>query len=116
MGLVPYTAPLEQVKRLVLDAVSSRSTRTMYGKALDDFFAWRAAQGTPPFTRAAAQAHRASLTQRLLSTSAWPRLRNWREAAVNGWLDAETAAGIDQVAGIKQQGVRAGNWLTQGAG
>jgi integrase len=34
-----------------------------------------------------------------------------REAAAKG-LDAETAAGIDQVAGVKQQGTRAGNWLT----
>ena len=36
-----------------------------------------------------------------------------REAAANGLLDAETAAGIDQVAGVKQQGTRAGNWLTK---
>ena len=41
MSLVPYQAPatLDQVMRLVLDAVSSPSTRTMYGKALADFFA-----------------------------------------------------------------------------
>ena len=37
--LVPYLAPstLDAVKRLVLDAVSSASTRPMYAKALDDF-------------------------------------------------------------------------------
>ena len=33
----------------------------MYGKALDDFFAWRAEQGSPPFNRAAVQAHRTVL-------------------------------------------------------
>jgi integrase len=120
MGLVPYLSPvpLEAVKRLVLDAVSSPSTRTMYGKALDDFFAWRAAQGTPPFNRAAVQAHRAALESKGYSPStvnqrlaAIKKLA--REAAANGWLDGETAAGIDQVAGVKQQGVRAGNWLTR---
>ena len=98
MGLVPYPAPapLEQVKRLVLDAVSSPSTRTMYAKALDDFFAWRAGQGTPPFTRAAVQAHRAALEAKGYSPStinqrlaAIKKLA--REAAPNGWLDAETS-------------------------
>jgi integrase/recombinase XerD len=36
-----------------------------------------------------------------------------REAAANGLLDASVAAAIDQVPGVKQQGVRAGNWLTK---
>ena len=111
MGLIPYPAvvPLEAVKRLVLDAVSSPSTRAMYGKALDDFFAWRAEQGTPPFTRAAVQAHRAvleskgyapsTINQRLAAVK-----KLAREAAANGWLEAETAAAIEQVAGVKQQG------------
>ena len=83
-------------------------------KALDDFFAWRAEQGTPRFTRAAVQAHRAvlqskgyapaTINQRLAAVK-----KLAREVALNGWLDAETAAGIDQVAGNKQQGIRAGN-------
>jgi hypothetical protein len=36
-----------------------------------------------------------------------------REAAANGLLDSAMAAGIDQVPGVKQQGTRAGNWLTR---
>jgi hypothetical protein len=66
MGLVPYLAPatLDQVMRLVLDAVSSPSTRTMYAKALGDFFIWRTEQGSPAFSRAAVQAHRAALEAR----------------------------------------------------
>jgi integrase/recombinase XerD len=36
-----------------------------------------------------------------------------REAAANGLLDSGVAAGIDQVPGVKQQGTRAGNWLTR---
>jgi integrase len=120
MGLVPYQAPasLDQVKRLVLDAVSSPSTRTMYGKALDDFFLWREEQGRPAFSRAAVQAHRAALESKGYSPStinqrlaAVKKLA--REAAANGLLAAEMAAGIDQVAGVKQQGTRVGNWLTR---
>jgi integrase len=35
-----------------------------------------------------------------------------KEAAANGWLAQEVAGGIGAVPGIKQQGTRAGNWLT----
>jgi integrase len=117
-GLVPASDPLAVVRRLVLDAVSSPLTKVLYAKALDDFFAWRLQNGSPPFNRAALQAHRtwleaeqyapSSINQRL---AALRKLA--REAAANGWLDAETAAGIDQVPGVKQQGIRAGNWLTK---
>jgi integrase len=120
MALVPYLAPatLDHVKRLVLDAVSSPSTRTMYAKALGDFFAWRVEQGSPAFSRAAVQAHRAALEVRGYAPStvnqrlaAIKKLA--REAAANGLLDAKMAAGIDQVPGVRQQGTRAGNWLTR---
>ena len=120
MSLVPYQAPatLDHVMRLVLDAVCSPSTRTMYGKALADFFGWWREQGSPPFSRAAVQAHRAVLENKGYAPStinqrlaAIKKLA--REAAANGLLDASVAAAIDQVPGVKQQGVRAGNWLTR---
>lgn len=120
VGLIPYQSPaaLDQVAGLVLDAVSSPHTRVMYTKALADFFRWREEQGRPPFTRAAVQAHRANLESRGYSPStinqrlaAIKKLA--REAAANGLLDSGLAAGIDQVPGVKQQGVRAGNWLTR---
>jgi integrase len=90
----------------------------MYATALADFFRWREEQGRPAFSRAAVQAHRATLEARGYAAStvnqrlaAIKKLA--REAAANGLLDAETAAAIDQVAGVKQSGVRAGNWLTR---
>ncbi len=49
------------LKQPVLDAVSSRLTRVMYTRALDDFFAWWSGQGRTPFTRAVVQAWRAAL-------------------------------------------------------
>ena len=95
MSLVPYQAPatLDQVLRLVLDAVSSPSTRVQYGKALADFFQWRAEQGSPAFSRASVQAHRAALESRGYA----PATVNQRlaaikklasEAAANGLLDS----------------------------
>lgn len=116
--LAPVTDPLPIVRSLVLNAVSSPLTRALYAKALDDFFVWRRENGSPPFHRATLQAHRSwleaqqyapsSINQRL---SALRKLA--REAAANGWIDAETAAGISQVPGVKQQGTRTGNWLTK---
>src|ERR1043165_6540009 len=65
-SLVPLPAPsgLDAVERLVLNAVSSPATRVQYARALGDFFRWRAGQGSPPFSRAAVQAHRAALETR----------------------------------------------------
>jgi integrase len=117
-SLVPALQPFHAVHRLVLDAISSPITRAMYGKALDDFFDWREGQGRPPFTRASVQAHRVELQTRGYAPSTINQrlaaIRKLaREAAANGLLDAETAAAIDQVPGIRQQGNRAGNWLTK---
>src|SRR5262249_51920288 len=53
--------PLEPIRRLVLEAVSSPLTRRSYAQALKEFFRWRAAAGNPSFTRAAVHAWRAAL-------------------------------------------------------
>ena len=117
-ALVPAAEGLGAVRRLVLDAVSSPITRALYGKALDDFFGWWEGQGRPAFSRAVVQAYRGALescgyspstiNQRLAAIK-----KLAREAAANGLLDSGIAAGIDQVAGARQQGTRAGNWLTK---
>jgi integrase len=117
-ALVPVSDGWARVRRLALDAVSSPITRAMYGKALDDFFEWWEGQGRPPFARATVQAHRAWLEDRGYSPSTInQRLaavrKLAREAALNGVLAPEIAAGIDQVPGAKQRGTRAGNWLTR---
>lgn len=118
LSLIRSRSELEPVKALVLNSVSSPLTKVLYAKALDDFFAWRLANGSPAFNRAALQAHRAWLEQQDYAPSSINQrlaaLRKLaREAAANGWLDAETAAGIDQMPGVKQQGTRSGNWLTK---
>lgn len=109
---------LEAVRSLLLDAVRSPLTRTMYARALEDFFAWWEGQGRPPFVRAAVQAHLTFLAARDYSPSTLNQrlaaIRKLaREAALNGLLSAEAAAGIAQIPGAKQRGTRAGNWLTR---
>jgi integrase len=106
------------IKALVLDSISSPLTKILYGKALDEFFRWRLENGEPAFTRASLQAHRTWLEEQDYAASTINQrlaaLRKLaREAAANGLLDAETAAAIDQVPGVRQQGIRAGNWLTR---
>ncbi|HEY3411873.1 MAG TPA: tyrosine-type recombinase/integrase [Armatimonadota bacterium] len=117
-ALQPLPPDLTDVRRLVLDAVSSPTTKKMYAKALDDFFVWWAGQGRPPFARATVQAHRAWLEEQGYSPSTINQrlaaLRKLaREAALNGHLGPEAAAGVTQVSGVKQSGTRAGNWLTR---
>jgi integrase len=117
----PFTVsidPLDLVRRLTLEAVSSPLTRAAYGRALDEFSQWRAECGHPRFTRAAVHAWRAALeaegyapatiNQKLAAVR-----KLAKEAAKNGLLDAETAAQIEQVSGAKQAGQRSGNWLTR---
>jgi len=109
---------LYPLKRMVLDAVLSPITKVIYGKALEDFFAWRDSQGSPAFTRFAVQAHRSELEKRGYAPSTVNQrlaaIRKLaREAAANGLLDSGVAAGIVQVTGARQQGIRAGNWLTK---
>ncbi len=117
-ALQPVQPDLAAIRRLVLDAVSSPTTKKMYAKALDDFFAWWAGQGRPAFARASVQAHRAWLEGQGYSPSTINQrlaaLRKLaREAALNGHLASEAAAGVTQVPGIRQRGARAGNWLSR---
>jgi integrase/recombinase XerD len=115
--------PIRYLRDLVLNAVSAPLTKRLYAKALDDFFLWRqneaiSSQGQPAFDRAGVQAHKAWLeAQSYAAASVNQKLaalrKLAREAAAAGLLDAATAAGIDQVPGVKQRGTRAGNWLTK---
>jgi site-specific recombinase XerC len=110
-------AEWQRLKGLVLDSVSSPITRRMYDMALDEFMAWFQQEARPGFTKAAVSAWRASLEARGLgSSSISVRLSAIRklavEAADNGLLPPEVAAGIVRVKGVKTRGVRVGNWLS----
>src|SRR5215471_16842121 len=118
-GLIVLEKPDEwqRLKALVLDSVSSPITRRLYNMALDEFMAWFRQAPRPGFTKATVSAWRVSLQGRGLgSSSISVRLSAIRklaaEAADNGLLPPELAAGIVRVKGVKATGIRVGNWLS----
>jgi site-specific recombinase XerD len=125
-SLVPVTPAAEpapvwgwtRIRALVLDSVSSPHSKRAYARALDEFWTWRR-ESAPGggFTRETVQQYRTWLESRNLA----PSSRNLhltairklaREAAANGLVPHETAAGILGVKGARQKGARLGVWLT----
>jgi site-specific recombinase XerD len=106
-----------RLKALVLDSVSSPITKRVYNLGLDEFVAWYELEPRPGFTKATVSAWRVALEARGLgSVSINVRITAVRklavEAADNGLLAPELAAGITRVKGAKSKGVRVGNWLS----
>src|SRR5882724_7164075 len=115
--VVPHTNQWHKLKTLVLDSVSSPITKRVYNLGLDEFFAWYGQEPRPGFTKATVSAWRVSLEARGLgSISINVRITAVRklavEAADNGLLAPELAAGITRIKGVKMKGVRVGNWLS----
>ena len=118
LTVVRRTAECQRLKPLVLDSVSSPITKRVYNMALDEFFSWYDQAPRGGFTKATVSAWRVSLEERKLgSSSIIVRMSAIRklavEAADNGLLGPELAAGIQRVKSAKSVGVRMGNWLSQ---
>ena len=97
---------LTQIKSLVLDSVRSPHTRRAYDRVLAEFLAWCLATGADGFTKATVQAYRSNLEARGLSASAvnvqLAAVRKLAtEAADNGLLAPELAAGIAKLPGAR---------------
>jgi site-specific recombinase XerD len=110
-------AEWRRLKSLVLDSVSSPITRRVYNLGLDEFIAWYTEGPRAGFTKATVSAWRVALEARGLgSVSINVRITAVRklavEAADNGLLAPELAAGIARIKGVRSQGVRVGNWLS----
>ena len=117
LTLANRAAGWQRLKALVLDSVSSPIARRVYNLGLDEFIAWFGQEPRPCFTKATVNAWRANLEARGLgSVSINVRITAVRklavEAADNGLLAPELAAGITRVKGAKSTGVRVGNWLS----
>ncbi|MGD1097867.1 MAG: tyrosine-type recombinase/integrase [Bryobacteraceae bacterium] len=115
---VEKIAQWQKLKTLVLDSVSSPITKRVYNMALNEFYAWFQQAPRPGFTKATVSAWRVSLEDRKLgSSSIIIRMSAIRklaaEAADNGLLAPELAAGIARVKSVKSTGIRVGNWLSQ---
>src|SRR5271166_272935 len=110
-------AQWKKLKALVLDSVSSPITKRVYNMALNEFMVWFQQEPRPGFTKASVSAWRVSLEDRRLgSSSIIIRMSAIRklaaEAADNGLLAPELAAGISRVKSAKSVGIRMGNWLS----
>jgi len=115
--VIEKLAHWEKLKALVLDSVSSPITKRVYNMALNEFLAWFKQAPRPGFTKVTASAWRVSLEERKLgSASIIVRMSAIRklaaEAADNGLLAPELAAGISRVKSAKCVGIRVGNWLS----
>jgi len=116
--VVDKIAQWQRLKALVLDSVSSPITKRVYSMALDEFLTWfRQEPRAGGFCKATVSAWRASLeTRRLGSSSIIIRMSAIRklaaEAADNGLIAPELAAGIARVKSARSVGVRTGNWLS----
>src|SRR6266702_1754811 len=107
----------QKLKTLVLDSASSPIKKRVYNMALDEVMQWFQQAPRPGFTKATVSAWRVSLEARSLgSSSIIIRMSAIRklaaEAADNGLLAPELAAGISRVKSAKTQGIRVGNWLS----
>src|SRR5258706_15568272 len=106
-------AQWQKLKTLVLDSVSSPITKRVYSMALDEFMGWFQQAPRPGFTKATVSAWRVSLEDRRLGSSSIiikSAIRKLAaEAADNGLLAPELAAGISRVKSAKSQGIRVGN-------
>jgi site-specific recombinase XerD len=117
MIVAPRTTDWHRLKSLVLDSVSSLITKRVYNLGLDEFFDWFSREPRPGFTKATVSAWRVALEARGLgSVSINVRITAVRklavEAADNGLLAPELAAGMTRVKGAKSKGIRLGNWLS----
>ena len=105
------------ITSLVLDGISSRHTRRAYSQALDEFLIWFCDEPGREFNKATVQKYRAELEIKGLAPSSINvRLSAIRrlalEAADNGVMAPELAAGVARAKGAKRGGVRLGHWLT----
>jgi len=115
--VVPAACILEQVGAIVLNSVRSSTSRRVYRHALLDFLAWHASANRHGLSKALVQEYRADLDRRGLAASSINlRLSVVRklaaEAADNGLLAPELAAGIARVSGARDAGVQVGHWLS----
>ena len=104
-------------RRSCWTACPPRLRSRVYNLGLDEFFAWYGQEPRPGFTKATVSAWRVALEARGLgSVSINVRITAVRklavEAADNGLLAPELAAGITRVKGVEVEGRARGNWLS----
>src|SRR5260370_19700633 len=104
----------KRLTQLVADSVAALESKRAYARAVDNFMEWfQKERPTTGFSRATVQRYRTVLIDSRLSSStvtlnltAIRRLA--AEAADNGFITSEVAAGITQITGVGRVGVEDG--------
>ena len=108
---------LEFSRTAVLNSLTSVDGQRGYGHAIDEFVDWYCSEPRLALNKTVVLRYRNFLEARLLA----PGTINLRlgavrrlayEAADSGLLSSDLAAGIRRVKGVRNLGVRLGNWLT----
>src|ERR1700720_4610955 len=108
---------LEHAKAAVLNSLTSPDAQRGYRHAIDEFVDWYCSEPRLALNRTVVLRYRSYLEARLLA----PGTVNLRlgavrrlayEAADSGLLSSDLAAGIRRVKGVRNLGMRLGNWLT----
>ena len=108
---------LEHARTAVLNSLSSSESQRGYRHAIDEFVDWYCSEPRLAFNRIVVLRYRSHLESRRLAPGTINLLlgavrRLAYEAADSGLLSSDLAAGIRRVKGLKKNGVRMGNWLT----
>jgi site-specific recombinase XerD len=117
-AITPIDNSTQAVIQIVLDGLSSDNSKRAYGKALNDFFDWHKANGSPNINKAIVQRYKTELQESGLAPSTinlrMSAIRKLaQEAADNEFIEQSIANGVSKVKGVKSAGVRSGNWLTK---
>jgi len=102
---------LGHARTAVLNSLSSPESQRGYRHAIDEFVDWYCSEPRLAFNRIVGLRYRSHLESRRLAPGTI-NLRLAYEAADCGLLSSDLAAGIRRVKGLKKNGVRMGNWLT----
>jgi site-specific recombinase XerD len=116
--LVRQDATAAVLIQMVLDGLDSEHSKRAYERHLREFIRWHSESGEIAINKAIVQRYAAHLRDDGVSAANVNQklcaIRKLAlEAADNGALDSQIANGIKAVKGIRQEGVRAGNWLTK---
>jgi hypothetical protein len=107
----------EHAKAAVLNSLNSADAKRAYRHAIDEFVDWCSSEPRLALNRIVVLRYRSHLESRQLV----PGTINLRlgavrrracESADSGLLSADLAAGIRRVKGVRELGIRLGNWLT----
>ncbi len=111
-----FDAKWNVLKAAAVAAMPSETSQRLYSACLDHFYGWYFVEPRPPFGKTVVQQYRTALeNQGYAPSTVAIHIASLRklaeEAADNGLLDRQVAAGVCRVRSPRRLGRRLGNWL-----